>query len=357
MIIKSNIKAYEIIDAEGFSFIPELKEIQNKFIVIDKNVYEKYSLLFSCFDINDMMIIEAIEDNKNMDTALQICERMTALLSKRNSTLISIGGGIIQDVSGFAANILYRGIKWVFVPTTLLAQTDSCIGSKTSLNYLKYKNLLGTFYPPDHIFIDNGFLDTLCETDYLSGLGEVVKFNVMSGKDNFDKIVRDIDCLINRDYCLLKAYVSNSLKYKKTFIEEDEFDLGVRNLLNFAHTFGHAIESVSRYAVPHGQAVSIGMMIANIVSKNRGLLSADIKEQVEKLCGKVTNIVLLPQYFLLEPFLAAMKNDKKRVGMKLAAILMDSDFCLHKIQDIEEDELAAALQEAKKFFNELGIAQ
>ncbi len=355
MIIKSNIKAYEIIFSEDFSFMPELKKIQNSLIVADKNVYEKYSSLFSCFDTNDMMIIEAVENNKNIDTALQICERMTALPSKRNSTLISFGGGIIQDVTGFAANILYRGIKWVFVPTTLLAQTDSCIGSKTSLNYLKYKNLLGTFYPPDRVFIDNSFLNTLSETDYLSGLGEVVKFNVMSGRDNFDKIVRDINCLVQRDYFLLKTYIVNALEYKKTFIEADEFDSGVRNLLNFAHTFGHAVESASGYAVPHGQAVSIGMIIANIVSKNRGLLSADIKIQVEKLCGKIINVVLSPQYFLLEPFLAAMKNDKKRSGMKLAAILMDSDFSLHKVQDIEEDELSAALQEAGVFFNAYGF--
>ncbi len=352
MIIKSNIKTYEIIFSEAFSFIEELKELENKFIVIDKNVYEKYSSLFLCFDQKDMMIIEAIEDNKSIDTALQICERMTALPSKRNSTLISFGGGIIQDVTGFAANILYRGTKWVFVPTTLLAQSDSCIGSKTSLNYLKFKNLLGTFYPPDRIFIDNGFLDTLSETDYLSGLGEVVKFNVMSGRKNFNKIVSDIDFLTNRDYCLLKTYVINSLNYKKTFIEDDEFDLDVRNLLNFAHTFGHAIESVSHYAVPHGQAVSVGMMISNIVSNNRGLLSTDIKEQVERLCGKVINVALLPEYFSLEPFIGAMKNDKKRVGMKLAGILMDSDFCLHKMQDIEEDEIREALHEAKKFFCE-----
>ena len=170
------------------------------FIVIDKIVYGIYkSALFDGIDDNTIFIFDSIEQNKNVKNALNICEKMAGLSIKRNDTIVSIGGGIVQDVTGFAANIYNRGIKWIFIPTTLLAQADSCIGGKTSLNYLNYKNILGTFYSPDNIFIYIDFVKTLTSEDYLSGLGEVAKFNIMSAKDGIELLERNIDKLMARD--------------------------------------------------------------------------------------------------------------------------------------------------------------
>lgn len=218
---------------------------------------------------------------------------MTEIPAKRNAHLISIGGGIIQDITGFVANVLYRGIFWTFIPTTLLASCDSCIGGKTSLNYKKYKNLLGTFYPPDEIFICPKFFKTLTDKDFKSGLGEVVKFNIMAGPNGLANIENNIEKLLLRDEDCLNEFVRSSLSFKKDFIEIDEFDRGERIKLNFAHTFGHAIETVTGYEIPHGTAVAIGMIMADYIAVKRGLLDADISKREKMFCSRLFILILI----------------------------------------------------------------
>jgi len=349
MNIKSQLKDYEVIFSENFDFVKELISIPNKLIVVDENVYNLYNeSIFNLFDENDILIINAIESNKNIETALSICERMTKISAKRNAYIISFGGGIIQDISGFAANILYRGVRWIFVPTTLLAQTDSCIGSKTSLNYLHFKNLLGTFFPPDKIFIDTGFLATLNYRDYCSGLGEIVKFNVMNGSNKYNLLKSKTESLLSRDYTTVQEFIRSSLDYKAVLIQQDEFDYDIRLLLNYGHTFGHALESVSNYDVPHGQAIAVGMIIANIISEKRGLINAKIREEIQAICFKTINVTLCQDFFDSEHFINALKNDKKRQGTQIAAILLKDDLSLIRVFDIEKDEVIAALADLSK---------
>ena len=181
MNIKAATKTYEVRFESDFSFVRKLADTPNAFFVVDQNVWDLYQDELSVIPENALYKLEAVESNKVIETALSICESMVQMNAKRNAHLISLGGGITQDVTGFAANILYRGIAWTFVPTTLLAACDSCIGGKTSLNYKSYKNLLGTFFPPDVIHICPLFFRTLSRSDLESGLGEVVKFNVMGG--------------------------------------------------------------------------------------------------------------------------------------------------------------------------------
>ena len=164
--IQSRFKEYEVIFEDNKVFLRDLVSKPNSEIVVDKNVYELYKDCFEEIPSERLFVVEATEKNKVVDTALDICEKITEIPAKRNATLISIGGGIIQDITGFVANVTYRGINWIFVPTTLLAACDSCIGGKTSLNYKKYKNLLGTFYPPDEIHICSEMFHTLTERDF-----------------------------------------------------------------------------------------------------------------------------------------------------------------------------------------------
>ncbi len=351
MIIKSKLKDYEVIFSNNFDFMKEVKETPNKLLIIDKNVYELYKdKLFSEIEDEDIFLIEALETNKNIDSVLKICERMTKIKAKRNATIISFGGGIVQDVTGFAANIMYRGVNWTFIPTTLLAQADSCIGSKTSLNYISYKNLLGTFFPPDKIYIDLQFVYTLTNRDFNSGVGEIVKFNTMNGESNYSELKGSIDKLLERDLKTLEYFVEKSLKFKQTLIEEDEFDHGNRLLLNYGHTFGHAVESITDYEVPHGQAIVIGMLIANKISKNRNLISEKQVKDIEELCLRVLNVKVDEKCFNLEKVSPAIKNDKKRLGNGLSAILLDGDYQLRRVHDIEISELEAALKEAADIF-------
>ena len=237
MIIKSSLKKYSLSIHQDFSFIEQLLGLENSLYVLDQNVYKLYyNKIFFQINEKSLYLIKAEEKRKNIETVLEICEIMTKIPAKRNAHLISFGGGIVQDITGFVASILYRGIKWTFIPTTLLAACDSCIGGKTSLNYNNFKNLLGTFFPPDNIHISSQFFLTLSERDFTSGLGEVVKFNLMFGIKGLDRIERDIFHLLQRDEKILNEYIEYSLLFKKDYIETDEFDSGIRIHLNFAHS-------------------------------------------------------------------------------------------------------------------------
>ena len=159
--IRSNIRDYEVVFCRDFSFFDELAAKMPVALVADRNVYELYPELFNeKFPADSVFLFDATEENKILDTACRMYEWLTLRAAKRNMTLVSVGGGITQDVTGFVASTLYRGINWLFVPTTLLAQTDSCIGSKTSLNFQRYKNLIGTFYPPTKLYINTDFYAT-----------------------------------------------------------------------------------------------------------------------------------------------------------------------------------------------------
>lgn len=346
MNIKSYLKDYSVTIEPDFTFFTELKNKKNYLLVVDKNVYNIYrEILFADMDESRLYIIDAIEENKTMETVLLICEKFTTLSAKRNALLISVGGGIVQDITGFVANILYRGIHWIFVPTTLLACCDSCIGSKTSLNYKQFKNLLGTFYPPDQLHICSGFFETLTDLDFKSGLGEVVKFNVLSGPAGVDSLERDIDLLLARDIDTLNRCVEKSLDFKKPFVEKDEFDRGERIFLNFAHTFGHAIESVSDFKVPHGSAVALGMLIADRISVNRGYFDILMAKRIEKITAKILTLDIEPAYFRIESIIRAIRNDKKQTSDSLTAVLLADNMDIQIYHDIQESEIDKAIRE------------
>lgn len=340
MIIKSRFQDYEVKFEKEFAFIKSLSCMENAQFVIDRNVYNLYTEWFSRIPQERLYLLDAIETNKALDTVLAICERMTEIPAKRNAVLVSVGGGITQDITGFAANILYRGISWHYVPTTLLAACDSCIGGKTSLNYKGYKNLLGTFYPPDKIYICPKFFNTLSERDYKSGLGEVVKFNLMEGKEGLEKISENIERLLLREEISVAEFVQRSLSFKKDFIETDEFDRGERIKLNFAHTFGHAIEVMAKYEIPHGTAVAIGMIIANQISVKRGILNQEFACKAEQILLKVIDIDIELLKQPIDCIIDAMKKDKKQMGKELTAVLMtDISKELIVVHDISVDEV------------------
>lgn len=344
MIIKSSLKNYEVSVNNDFSVIKRLSIDEASYVVIDKNVFDIYGdELFGNIPSNQIYIFNAAEENKTIESALEICEIMTNIPAKRNARLISFGGGIVQDVTGFVANILYRGIHWTFFPTTLLAACDSCIGGKTSLNYKSYKNLLGTFYPPDQIFICTPFFKSLSERDFESRLGEVVKFNVMFGKTGISKMEQNIDELLQRDDKKLETFVYNSLLFKKAYIEQDEFDRDIRINLNYAHTFGHAFETMSNYAIPHGTAVAMGTVVANRISLNRGLLDDRIVTRIENILWKIINIDLHDIEPDMDKIIAAIRKDKKQISTDLTAVLMNRDMSLTVVHDVKADEISNAI--------------
>lgn len=354
MKIKSRIKNYEVKFKPELNFLQAVLETPMALIVVDKNVYQLYEYLFQHIEEEKVFIVEAVEENKTIETALAICEKMTAIPAKRNAVLISIGGGIIQDITGFAANVLYRGVKWIFVPTTLLAQCDSCIGGKTSLNYHRYKNLLGTFYPPDEIYICPRFVDTLSQKDFESGMGEVIKFNLMGGQEGLGHITSQMPKLKQRDAQAVEKAVKYSLAFKKPFIEQDEFDRNERIKLNFAHTFGHAIETVTEYKIPHGTAVAMGMIMANSISVKRRMLQPDTARAFEEILLQVIHIDEALMEHPIEEFLKAMKKDKKQVDASLTIVLMTDKAGEQQIvHDASTDEISDAFEYFKDLYTAL----
>ena len=349
MKIHSKQKTYNLIVKKDFLFISKLKKIDNSFFIVDKNIYDIYNSYFD--DIKNLYIINAIENNKNINTALKICEQITKLNSKRNTVLISFGGGIVQDITGFVSNITYRGIKWIYVPTTLLAMCDSCIGGKTSLNYKKYKNLLGTFYPPDEIYVCSEFAKTLKIKDYNSGLGEVFKFSIMQGTKCFSYVENNLINIINRDEYYTNECIIKSLEYKKSIIEKDEFDRGERIKLNFAHTFGHAIETITNYSIPHGTSVAIGTIIANYISYSRGWISEGFINKCEKNLLKIIKVKKKDLIWDFYDFVDAMHKDKKQINKSFTIVLLgDENGKINIVNDIEIKEIRKAVNHFVKIY-------
>ena len=341
-------KTYQVFVHDDFKAVEDLQIGNDSFVVIDRLLYEIYrERPFERFPKDRLYILEANEENKVIETALEICEIMTAIPAKRNARLISFGGGIIQDITGFVANILYRGIHWTFFPTTLLAACDSCIGGKTSLNYKKYKNLLGTFYPPDEINICTPFFRTLTERDFMSGLGEVVKFNVMRGEEGIANMEKHLTDLLNREESVLRRFIVSSLEFKKHYIEEDEYDRGIRVQLNFAHTYGHAFETVSNYKIPHGTAVAMGTIAADRVSVSRGWMSKDRADRIEAILYPIIKVDSSVLGSDIDLILDAMRKDKKQTGNNLTAVLMREDanqMRLIVVHDMQKEEIRDSVQ-------------
>jgi 3-dehydroquinate synthase len=348
--MKSNVRDYTVLFPERADFIKNLAAKSDCVFVVDSNVWHLYKDgCLQSLSASNVVVLPASEERKNLESVEELYDRFMESAAKKNMTLVSIGGGIIQDITGFAATTLYRGINWIFLPTTLLAQADSCIGSKTSLNYKRFKNLVGTFYPPSEVFIYSPFLTTLQEIDFFSGLGEVVKLHIMGGHETTAELIDLLPRILEREPEALMTCVRKSLWIKQSYMEGDEFDLGRRNLLNFGHCLGHALETVSEYAIPHGQAVLIGMVFANIAAEFRGLLSS---KQADFLSRELLLNTIKEKGKLLDynpdKILDAMKKDKKRTGQGLVVVLMHDDFSFEKVIDFSERELEVVLEKLRQ---------
>jgi 3-dehydroquinate synthase len=266
-----------------------------------------------------MVTIESNEQNKTINYCQEVISDLIELKVRKDDRLVAVGGGITQDIVAFISSIIFRGVEWEFLPTTLLAQCDSCIGSKSSINFDSYKNLLGTFNPPKNIYIYKGFLNTLTESEIRSGIGEMLHYYFTEGIELADEITSLVNELLS-DRTRLEYFIKNSLRIKKGIIEIDEFDQSIRHIFNYGHTFGHALEAITHYAIPHGQAVTLGMDLANYISLQLGLIN-DI--QFDQM-----HIILLrnmPYYEFTKENIAdyvnALSKDKKNKANKIGCIL------------------------------------
>ena len=351
--IKSKVNPYEVHFVNNSKSTLSKITTENDFFIVDSYINKNYADLFN--DFNNVRIeIKTEEKSKEYKSISKIISKLVSKGIRKNSKIIAVGGGITQDIASFISLILYRGLNWIYFPTNLLSQCDSCIGSKLSVNFLNYKNLLGGFYPPQKIFIDTKFLETLNQIDIYSGLGEMLHYFLVSENLKDYKFFKKKIQLFVSGQTKIEELIFRSLKIKRKMIEFDEFDEGPRNIFNYGHTFGHALESVTKYTVPHGISVAYGIDLANFISVDLGFIDMSTRNEIRELCQIIFRKKALPK-IKLEDYEIALKRDKKNIGQNLGLILTRGvgNMFKHYIQYSEIKQRISDFFENKLYKNSL----
>jgi len=306
-------------------------EVKSKkiFIVTDEMVEKFYLKKFidslkDKYEIN-YFVLPPGESFKTVLMVEKIATRLLELNYSRDSTLVAFGGGVVGDLAGFLASIYKRGLSYVQIPTTLVAQTTAAVGGKTGVNHALLKNAMGTFYHPQCVIMDTAFLMSLDDRQFSNGLSEVIGYGLILDADFFYWLKSIIFDNTAREIQNLKKIVFHCCRLKKSIVEEDEQDNGRRAILNFGHTFGHAIESLTHYqSFLHGEAVAIGMRIALTLSQLLGWISVEEVQLVIDVLLKANLPVQLPQSITVNDLMTAIQKDKKNNENEQRFILLKS---------------------------------
>ena len=261
---------------------------------------------------------------KNLDWANAVYTALLTNFFDRKSALIALGGGVIGDLTGFAAATFMRGVPFIQIPTTLLAMVDSSVGGKTGVNHPMGKNMIGAFYQPKKVLMDLNALKTLPKEEFLSGLAEVIKYGVIRDAEFFEYLDKNREKILALDSDALEHIIQRSCEIKSDVVSRDEREGGLRAILNFGHTVGHAIETVENYTMRHGYAIAIGMVTASRLAHKTGLCDASVPERVEKLIksyGLPTDLLALSRKPTVTELMDAMRIDKKTEDGKVKFVL------------------------------------
>jgi 3-dehydroquinate synthase len=330
--VKSSIQNYTVfIEKDSIHSILQDNTI---FVIIDATVYDLWPLL----KLKNIIKLRAHEDKKNLNTVSKLIKSLKDIGATRSSKILSIGGGITQDLSTFCASSYMRGISWTYVPTTLLGMVDSCIGGKSSLNVGIYKNIAGNYFPPEKVCIDPSFCKTLSSHQLVEGLFEAVKICYVYSEERFNKHVFYADPSKDLHKLDFEKIIYNSLISKKEIIEEDEFDKGKRLLLNFGHTFGHALEGASEFKISHGVAVALGMLLAfklsiqlKLINKNN-IRANSLLVYIKTLLKKIEGLGEIIENIDMNNSFNNFKFDKKHSKKMYSLILYNNDGSLCSYQ-------------------------
>ncbi len=270
----------------------------------------------------DLIDFPAGEASKNIQTSLRLVEKLMALGADRHTALIALGGGVTGDMTGFIASIFMRGLPFFQIPTTLMAQVDSSIGGKTGIDIPAGKNLLGTFYQPLAVFIDLSFLHTLPDLEFNNGLAEILKHGIIEDPQLLTALEEETPSVKKREPKLLEKIITKSCRIKKRIVEMDEKEGGLRRILNFGHTLGHALEAESGYTIPHGQAVAIGMVYAAALSEKLNYLPSIDRERIESLIKTYGLPYRIPRELETKALMSRLTKDKKKEGNLIPFVLL-----------------------------------
>jgi 3-dehydroquinate synthase len=349
MIQKINATGYEIeigslLDS-SFSEVLNHYISSKKIILVDENTHDhclEYLITaFNGLEDAEVMLLPCGEENKVMEVCFQVWEAWSEYQIGRRDLVINLGGGIVTDMGGFMASIYKRGLDFIQIPTSLLAMVDASIGGKTGIDMGNYKNQLGVFSNPKHIFIDPGFLKTLPDEEIRNGFSEMIKHGLISSKSHWGKL-KNVDLT---DFTQISELIVESVNIKNQIVKIDPFEKGERKKLNFGHTFGHAFEGFflgELTYLPHGHAVAIGMIAESFISWNRALIS---ESKFLEILDLILNYFEVPTIDLnwAEPIFQLMLNDKKNYNEEVKCVLL-TDLGQSIIdQNITREDLALVL--------------
>lgn len=318
-------------------------------IVSDSNVFPLYGdkvkkILESVEESVDVFVFEAGEPNKNLDTVQNLYRTLIENKIDRTGFLIALGGGVTGDLTGFAAATYLRGIDFIQIPTTLLAQVDSSVGGKTGVDFQQYKNMVGAFHQPRLVYMNMNTLNTLPETEFICGMGEVLKTGLICDSELFRSVCRQKKQIRGLDSQVLASVIRRCCEIKAGVVERDPKEQGERALLNLGHTIGHAVEKLMDFQLLHGQCVTVGTIAAAAISRNRGLLSE--KEYQEILCGcRDFGLPVSVQGLDPEKILEATRNDKKMEQGHIKFILMKGIGNSFIDKTLSDQEILKGIQE------------
>lgn len=339
-----------LLNRVGEILTPHIKS--NKVLVVsDAFVKAQYmpivhqSLTDAGFNVNTIEVPTG-EENKSLAQFSRIQDNLVAHQLDRSSVLIALGGGVIGDLGGFAAAVYMRGISYVQIPTTLQAQVDASVGGKTAINHPKGKNLIGAFHQPKLVLIDVDTLKTLPQRDIRSGLIEVIKMGVIRDEPLFEMVEENLDAILNLEDAMLIEMISSACANKADIVAKDEKESGLRMVLNYGHTFGHALEALTHYnRYRHGEAISIGMNCAAQLAVNLGMFSETDFQRQRSLLNRAKLPLTFPSDLTPEVVCDAMYLDKKTLAGKLRLILPTRIGEVVIRNDVDDPHVLAAISQ------------
>lgn len=329
--IQGNTSRSRILVGESLERLADYIPGKNVVIITDENVKALYGKSFPAFPVITIGMGEGI---KTLQTASDIFQQLLDMEAQRSTFIVGIGGGIVCDITGFIASTFLRGTGFGFVSSTLLSQVDASVGGKNGVNFKGYKNMVGTFNLPDFVICDMNLLKTLNERDVLCGFAEIVKHAVIEDAALFDYLELNHERALSLDSDVIEKLVYESVVIKSGVVSRDEKEKGERKKLNFGHTFGHAIEKT--IGLPHGEAVSLGMVLAASLSVKKGLLSQADADRITQLLAmyKLPTRIIWDRSAIVD----ALKRDKKRKEESIQFVLLEA-IGRSVIVDITIDEL------------------
>lgn len=295
------------------------------------------------------LILPDGEQHKTVSSWRRIVNELVSMKANRDACLIALGGGVIGDLGGFAAATYMRGIRFVQAPTTLLAQVDASVGGKTGVNHAHGKNLIGAFHQPTRVLADTATLDTLEDREYRAGIAEVIKYGMIRDADFFGWIENQAGAVSQRDPQTLLSMVRRSVENKAAVVAEDELETHTRALLNYGHSFGHALETLTRYEhYLHGEAVAIGMVIAARLSEQRGRLAPGVADRLQSVLNRFGLPTRFHEAIKPNAILDAMTLDKKNVSGKLRLVLLRGLGEAYIDQDCSREQVLEAVRSCRE---------